>query len=119
MAGLTVINDASGFGWRHFRCLGLDQIRAIIAFLNGGFPIWIRRIHVVNQPRLFGVLFNMVKPFLDERVKDMIVFHGYESIEVYKRKSKSVLKGATMTPYTRRSARRCFQRNLGEIYICQ
>ena len=51
IAGLTVLNDVSGFGFRHLRCLGLEQMKCIIAFMNGGFPIWFRRIHVVNNPR--------------------------------------------------------------------
>ena len=51
MAGLTVINDVTGLGWRHLRCLGLEQMKAIVAFMNGAFPIWVRRIHIVNQPR--------------------------------------------------------------------
>ena len=54
IAGITVINDVSGFGFRHLRCLGLDQMKCIIAFMNGAFPIWFRRIHVVNNPR-FGI----------------------------------------------------------------
>ena len=51
MAGLTVINDVTGFGWRHIRCLGLEEIKAVISFMLGAFPIWVRRIHIVNQPR--------------------------------------------------------------------
>jgi len=76
IAGVTVVNDVSGFGFRHLRCLGLEQMKCIIAFMNGGFPIWFRRIHVINNPRLFGVLYNIAKPFLSERVKENIVFHG-------------------------------------------
>ena len=51
VAGLTVINDVTDLGWRHLRCLGLEQMKAIVAFMNGAFPIWVRRIHIVNQPR--------------------------------------------------------------------
>ena len=30
----------------------------------------------VTTFRIFGILFNMVKPLLDERVRDNIVIHG-------------------------------------------
>lgn len=76
IAGITVINDVSGFGFRHLRCLGLEQMKCIIAFMNGAFPIWFRRLHIVNNPRLFGVLYNIAKPFLTDRVTENIVFHG-------------------------------------------
>ena len=51
IAGVTVVNDVSGFGFRHLRYLGLEQMKCIIAFMNGAFPIWFRKIHVVNNPR--------------------------------------------------------------------
>ena len=33
--------------------------------------------------RLFNVLFSMIKPFLDDRVRDNILFHGQENNDIY------------------------------------
>ena len=67
------------------RNLGVNEVRLASAFLNGSFPLWVRRIHFVNQPRsflvltrslnnlyyqrIFGILMNLVKPFLSENAK--------------------------------------------------
>ena len=58
------------------RHLGVDEVRLASAFLSGSFPLWVRRIHFVNQPRIFEILMKVVRPFLTESAKDVLVFHG-------------------------------------------
>ncbi|XP_023326685.1 alpha-tocopherol transfer protein [Eurytemora carolleeae] len=76
IAGVTVIADISNFGSQHISCLGLEQIKCIAAFLTGSMPVWFRRIHVVNHPRVFNLLYTMMKPSLVPRVSQNIIFHG-------------------------------------------
>ena len=95
IAGLTVILNCEGFSFTHirfriivtikgvitFNCcllrhLGVDEVRLASAFLSGSFPLWVRRIHFVNQPKIFEILMKVVKPFLTETAKDVLVFHG-------------------------------------------
>lgn len=83
IAGVTVVSDVSGFGFKHLRVIGLEQIRCIAAFMTGSFPLWFNRIHVINHPRLFNILFNMIKPFLNDRMKDNIVFHGNDLLSLH------------------------------------
>ena len=59
-----------------FRNIGMEQVRCMTSFMSGAFPIWIRKVHVCNNPRLFGVLYNMMTPLMDDRVKGNMVFHG-------------------------------------------
>ncbi|KAJ8960655.1 hypothetical protein NQ314_006047 [Rhamnusium bicolor] len=40
------------------------------------FPIKIHALHIVNQPWIFDIVYNIFKPFLDERMKERIFFHG-------------------------------------------
>ena len=37
IAGVTVVVDCAGFGYRHFRSLSLDDIRIISNFVQVGF----------------------------------------------------------------------------------
>ena len=76
IAGLTIVLDCTGFGLSHLKHLGVNEIKLASAFLSGSFPLWTRRIHFVNQPRLFAVLMNIVRPFLSENAKDVLNFHG-------------------------------------------
>lgn len=36
----------------------------------------IKAIHIVNQSWIFDMIYNCFKPFLDERMKKRIFFHG-------------------------------------------
>lgn len=36
----------------------------------------IHAIHIVNQSWVFDIIYNIFKPFLDERMKEKIHFHG-------------------------------------------
>jgi len=84
IAGVTCVVDMAGFGFKHLRCIGLDQVKCGTGFLAGSFPLWIRRIHIVNNPAVFSVLHNMMKPFLEDRVKNNMVFHGTNYTELHK-----------------------------------
>jgi len=91
IAGLTVILNCEGFSFTHIRHLGVDEVRLASAFLSGSFPLWVRRIHFVNQPRIFEILMKVVRPFLTESAKDVLVFHGYELSTLHEEVSKEIL----------------------------
>jgi len=76
VAGVTITLNAEGFSLKHLRFFGPRDIRCLASILNGAVPIWIRKFHIVNHPRVFGIFFNLVKPFLNERIRDNIVFHS-------------------------------------------
>jgi len=76
IAGITVIADVSGFAFKHIRTMGIEQIKCVAAFLCGSFPLWFHKIHIIHHPRIFNILYNMIKPFLNDRVRHNILFHG-------------------------------------------
>ncbi|XP_076348147.1 alpha-tocopherol transfer protein-like [Tachypleus tridentatus] len=54
-----------------------NGIAAIIDLRGFGlFPARFNAIHFVNESNLFGVMFNLVKPLLSEKLKKRIHFHG-------------------------------------------
>ena len=62
-----------------------------------------------QQYRLFGVLYNIAKPFLSERVKENIVFHGYFWVFIGSFIGIIIsLLGIIWAACTRRSVRKCF-----------
>jgi len=84
IAGVTCVADISGFGFKHLRNFGMEQVKCMSSFMSGSFPLWVRKIHVVNNPGLFSVLYNMMKPLLADRIKDNMVFHGSSYTELHK-----------------------------------
>lgn len=91
IAGLTMLLDCEGFSFKHIRNLGVNEVRLASAFLSGFFPLWVRRIHFVNQPKIFGILMGVVKPFLSDNAKDVLVFHGTNFTELQKEISVDIL----------------------------
>jgi len=82
LAGVIIVVDLTGFGFKHIRSLGIQEIRCLGNFLSGGFPLWFPNIHFVNNPRLFNTLYTLLKGFLSDRVKECIKFHGYNTAEL-------------------------------------
>lgn len=75
IAGCTTIIDAKNFGFKQLRNLAFEDIRVVVNFIQDVFPLWFRQIHIMNAPRAFNMLYNMMRPLFNERVKDSIIFH--------------------------------------------
>ena len=52
IAGVTLVADASGYGFKQVRNFGLSDAKVMAAFLTYSFPLWFRSIHVVNAPKV-------------------------------------------------------------------
>eukprot|EP00092_Neocalanus_flemingeri_P046969 GFUD01053049.1.p1 GENE.GFUD01053049.1~~GFUD01053049.1.p1 ORF type:complete len:294 (-),score=61.70 GFUD01053049.1:141-1022(-) len=78
VAGTVFVADMNGFGFKHLKALGVEELRCLGSFLSGGFPMWFRKLHIVNNPRLFNMLYTILKGFLGPRIKDNVQFHGYQ-----------------------------------------
>jgi len=76
ISGLNLILNAEGFSFKHLRYFGIHQVKCLAAILNGAVPLWFRSFHIVNHPRVFNMFFGIIKPFLNERIRDNIVFHS-------------------------------------------
>ena len=71
-----------------------------------------------QQYRLFGVLYNIAKPFLSERVKENIVFHGYFWVFIGSFIGLIImLLGIIWAACTRRSVRKCFLEISGKCLL--
>ena len=82
VGGVVIVVDLTDFGFKHLRALGIQELRCLGNFLSGGFPLWFRAIHFVNNPWVFNQLFSLLKPFLSERVIKCITFHGYNTADL-------------------------------------
>jgi len=78
IAGYTAIVDAEGFGWKQLRNVSMEDGRNAAGFFNIAFPVWLRKIHILKAPRVFNILFGMLRPFLSESVQNEVVFHAQD-----------------------------------------
>lgn len=91
VAGVTMVYDVKGFEAKHLKKWGLDELRFFGDFISGAFPVWIRHIHIVNNPKLLDVLHKLIKPFLGKRIRNSIIFHGSNLESLHKMVPRELL----------------------------
>lgn len=51
--------------------------------LQDGFPIRIKAVHVVNEPRIFKGIFAIIKPFLKEKIANRVSDDSFNLILLF------------------------------------
>ncbi|KAH3752753.1 clavesin-2-like [Dreissena polymorpha] len=100
--GFVIIVDWSQFTFRQSTWLNPKILKLMIEGLQDCFPARFSAVHFVNQPWYIEAVFKMVKPFLKEKTKNKIRFHGINLGTLHEEIHKEVLPaelGGHMPPY--------------------
>ncbi|XP_012289204.1 alpha-tocopherol transfer protein-like isoform X2 [Orussus abietinus] len=76
IAGAIVIFDMDGLSLQQTWQFTPPFAKRIVDWLQDSVPLRIKNIHIVNQPYVFNMVFALFKPFLREKLKSRIIFHG-------------------------------------------
>ncbi|KAF5300286.1 hypothetical protein FQA39_LY11143 [Lamprigera yunnana] len=76
VAGAVVIFDMDGLTLQQTWQFTPSFAKRIVDWLQDAIPIRLKNIHIVNEPYIFNIVFNLFKPFLREKLKKRIIFHG-------------------------------------------
>jgi len=69
----TIIFDMEDFAMRHITYKpAMDAAVQIIQFYEANYPEYLRRVFVINAPRVFNLAFAIVRPFLNEATANKI-----------------------------------------------
>ncbi|XP_070499190.1 alpha-tocopherol transfer protein-like isoform X2 [Chironomus tepperi] len=74
--GAVVIFDMDGLSLHQAWQFTPPFAKRIVDWLQDSVPLRIKAIHVINQPKVFNMVFALFKPFLREKLRNRIVFHG-------------------------------------------
>lgn len=55
-------------------------------------PIRVKAVHVINQPYIFNMLFAIFKPFMREKLRSRVHFHGTNMESLMKHVDPKVLR---------------------------
>mgnify|MGYP003345921011 CR=1 FL=1 len=85
VAGAVVIFDMDGLSLQQTWQFTPAFAKRIVDWLQDAIPARIKNIHIVNEPYIFNIVFNLFKPFLRDKLKNRIIFHGtdYKSLHQY------------------------------------
>jgi len=91
ISGIVAVVDMEGFGWHHITNLSVEYVRNVVALIQNSFPIRFREIHIVNESYLFDIVYALVKPFLSDKIRNRIRFHGSDLESLHKHISPTIL----------------------------
>ncbi|KAB7502607.1 SEC14-like protein 2 [Armadillidium nasatum] len=74
----SVIFDMENFSIREFTWRpAMEFVAALLKMYEANYPETLRYAFVINAPRLFSIVYNLVKPFLHENTIRKIRIYGY------------------------------------------
>ncbi|XP_018345716.1 PREDICTED: alpha-tocopherol transfer protein-like isoform X4 [Trachymyrmex septentrionalis] len=76
IAGAIVIFDMDGLTLQQTWQFTPPFAKRIVDLLQEAMPLRVKNIHIINQPYVFNMVFALFKPFLKEKLKNRIIFHG-------------------------------------------
>ena len=87
----------------HWMQMTLDFIYAMVAMVQNSFPLRFKEIHIVNENPYFSMAYNLVSPYLTDKIRKRIQFHGDNFqgtiIPKYKPKPKHKVKTKSNKKY--------------------
>lgn len=82
--GAVVIFDMDGLSLQQTWQFTPAFAKRIVDWLQDSVPMRIKGIHIVNQPKIFNIVFALFKPFLREKLRNRIYFHGTDLPALHK-----------------------------------
>lgn len=82
--GAVVIFDMDGLSLQQTWQFTPPFAKRIVDWLQDSVPLRIKAIHIVNQPKIFNMVFALFKPFFREKLRNRIIFHGTDRESLHK-----------------------------------
>lgn len=82
--GAVVIFDMDGLSLQQTWQFTPQFAKRIVDWLQDSVPMRIKGIYIINQPKIFNVVFALFKPFLREKLRNRIIFIGNDQKLLHK-----------------------------------
>ncbi|KAM3964719.1 clavesin-1 isoform 1-T2 [Aphomia sociella] len=82
--GCVVLMDYKDMGMAQVRAMSPSFSKRLLMFIQDAMPFRLKEIHFVNQPYVFNLVWTLFKPFIREKLKDRIYFHGSKMSSLHK-----------------------------------
>ncbi|XP_030067816.1 alpha-tocopherol transfer protein-like [Microcaecilia unicolor] len=89
--GIIILADYNGVGLSQASHFGPFMAKKVIGILQDGFPIRIKAVHVINEPRIFKGIFAILKPFLKEKIVNRFFLHGSDLSSLHRNIPRTIL----------------------------
>lgn len=89
--GAVVIFDMDGLSLQQTWQFTPAFAKRIVDWLQDAVPLRVKAIHIINQPKIFNIVFALFKPFLREKLRNRIYFHSTDRVSLHKHMSPECL----------------------------
>ncbi|KAI5634525.1 CRAL/TRIO domain-containing protein [Phthorimaea operculella] len=100
ICGAVVVFDMDGLSMQQVWQFTPPFAKRIVDWLQESIPLRIKGLYIVNQPYIFNMVFQLFKPFLQEKLRNRIIFIGNDRDLLHKYISPKCLPenyGGTLT----------------------
>ncbi|CAG9814862.1 unnamed protein product [Phaedon cochleariae] len=73
--GIIVVIDMKGLGLMHMTKMKIGAIKKYLTFLQEGFPMKMKEIHILNTVHFIDKLMSLIKVFMKSELMSMLHFH--------------------------------------------
>lgn len=91
VAGDVYILDAAVATPAYFAKFTPSIVKKFLICVQDAYPVKLKEVHVINTHPLVDTIYNFVKPFLKEKIRQRIYFHGNNLESLYKSVPKEIL----------------------------
>lgn len=84
ICGAVVIYDFEGLGMKQIKAMTPGAIQRLLTFIQDAMPFRMKEIHFVKQPMIFEMVWTIMKPFIKEKLRKRIHFHGDDMKKLHK-----------------------------------
>ncbi|CAK9799176.1 Retinaldehyde-binding protein 1 [Anthophora quadrimaculata] len=74
--GAVVIMDFDGLAMKQVMGFTPSFSMKLLGFIQESMPLRLKEVHIVKQPFIFNMVWQMFKPFVKEKLKKRLFFHG-------------------------------------------
>ncbi|XP_077369397.1 alpha-tocopherol transfer protein-like isoform X2 [Festucalex cinctus] len=89
--GIVILADYTGVGMSQASNPGPFLAKKVVSILQDGFPIRIKAVNIINEPRIFKGIFAVIKPFLKEKMAERYLLHSSDLRSLHRNIPPSVL----------------------------
>uniref|UniRef100_A0A0P5RU89 Cral/trio domain-containing protein n=1 Tax=Daphnia magna TaxID=35525 RepID=A0A0P5RU89_9CRUS len=76
----ALILDMAGFSMRHITYKpALDTAMQMLQMNEANYPEFLRRIFVINAPKIFSILYSLAKPFMHEKTRNKVQIYSHDA----------------------------------------
>uniref|UniRef100_A0A1Y9IV35 CRAL-TRIO domain-containing protein n=1 Tax=Anopheles minimus TaxID=112268 RepID=A0A1Y9IV35_9DIPT len=82
--GVVIVMDFEGLSLKQVRGLSPSFSKLLLTFLQEAVPLRMKEFHILKQPYIFNMVWTLFKPFIGDKLKKRLYFHGNDMKKLHK-----------------------------------